>query len=49
MNGRFGNPTFSSWLGMRLLMATDPETTAQYKLYREASPMEYIRRTTRRC
>ncbi|MCB1019590.1 MAG: alpha/beta hydrolase [Acidobacteria bacterium] len=41
MNARFGNPTFSSWLGMRL-METDAETTAQHKLYREASPMQYI-------
>lgn len=41
MNPRYGNPTFASWLGMRL-MANDPETSVQYKLYRDASPIQYV-------
>jgi acetyl esterase/lipase len=41
MNGQYGHATFSSWLGMRL-MASDPKTSAQYKLYRDASPVEYV-------
>ena len=41
MNGQYGNPTFASWLGMRL-MARDPETSVQYKLYRDASPIQYV-------
>jgi acetyl esterase/lipase len=41
MNGQYGNPTFASWLGMRL-MANDPKTSAQYKLYRDASPIQYV-------
>jgi dipeptidyl aminopeptidase/acylaminoacyl peptidase len=41
MNGRYGNPTFASWLGMRL-MANDPKTSPQYKLYRDASPIQYV-------
>ena len=41
MNGKFGHATFSSWLGMRL-MASDPKTSVQYKLYRDASPIQYV-------
>ncbi len=41
MNPQYGNPTFASWLGMRL-MARDPKTSAQYELYREASPIQYV-------
>ena len=41
MNGEHGHATFASWLGMRL-MASDPKTSMQYKLYRDASPIQYV-------
>ncbi|MBI1353865.1 MAG: prolyl oligopeptidase family serine peptidase [Acidobacteria bacterium] len=41
MNGQYGNPTFASWLGMRL-MANDKKTTAQYRMYHDASPIHLV-------
>lgn len=41
LNGTYGNGTFASWFGMRL-MARDPKTSPQYKLFDEASPIGHV-------
>ena len=40
-NGKYGNGTFASWFGMRL-MERDPKTSQQYKAFWEASPLKYV-------
>ena len=41
LNGEFGQGTFGSLFGMRL-MARDPETSPQFRAYRDASPIHHV-------
>ena len=41
LNGEFGQGTFGSLFGMRLL-ARDPHTSPQFKAYRDASPIHDV-------
>ena len=40
-NGEYGQGTFGSLFGMRL-MARDPQTSRQFKAYRDASPIHHV-------
>lgn len=40
-NGRYGYGTFASLFGMRL-MARDPKTSPQYRVVRDASPIQHV-------
>ena len=42
-NGDFGSGTFASLFGLRL-MQRDPETSPQYRAYRDASPVHHVSR-----
>ena len=41
LNGEFGQGTFGSLFGMRL-MARDPQSSPQFKAYRDASPIHHV-------
>ena len=41
LNGEFGQGTFGSLFGMRLL-ARDPQTSPQFRAYRDASPIHHV-------
>lgn len=41
LNGEFGQGTFGSLFGMRL-MARDPKSSPQFKAYRDASPIHHV-------